>query len=56
MGMWLIMILKGCQNLKMLNDDYVFPPNYAHIWEKSQDIPLMHGSLPMKTNGVPWVD
>ena len=32
------------------------PPNYGFIWEKLQDIPLLHGSLPMKTNVAPWVD
>ena len=31
-------------------------PNYGFIWEKLQDIPLLHGSLPLKTNVAPWVD
>ena len=32
------------------------PPNYGFIWEKLQDIPLLQGSLPLKTNVAPWVD
>ena len=32
------------------------PPNYGFIWEKLQDIPLLQGSLPLKTNFAPWVD
>ena len=31
-------------------------PNYGFIWEKLQDIPLLQGSLPLKTNFAPWVD
>ena len=31
------------------------PPNYGFIWDKLQDIPLLHGSLPMKTNVEAWV-
>ena len=49
------MNLKDCQNLKTLNDGYVYLPNYGFRWEKSQDIPLLHVSLPMKTKGVPLV-
>ena len=54
--MWLIMNLKGCRNLKMPSDIYVFPPNYGFIWEKLQDIPLLQWALPLKTNVAPWVD
>ena len=32
------------------------PPNYGFIWEKLQDIPLLQGDLPLKTNVAPWVD
>ena len=56
LGMWLIMILKGCQNLKMLNDGCVFPRINRFIWEHLQDITLLHGSLSMKANGAPWMD
>ena len=31
-------------------------PNYGFIGEKLQDIPLLHGSLLLKTNVAPWVD
>ena len=33
----------------------VYSPNYGFIWEKLQDTQLLHGSLPMKANGAPWV-
>ena len=32
------------------------PPNYRFIWEKLQDISLLHGLLQLKTNVAPWVD
>ena len=32
------------------------PPNYGFIWETLHDVPLLHGSLPFKTNVAPWVD
>ena len=44
---WLIMNLKGCQN-------FMIPPNYGFIWEKLQNILLLHEYLRIKTNGVPW--
>ena len=53
--MWLIMILKGCQNLKMLNDGCVFPRINRFIWEHLQDITLLHGYLPIETSGAPSV-
>ena len=57
--MWLIMNFKGRWKLKMPNNGYMFIilPDYRFIWGKLQDIPLLHGSLPMKANGVMhWVD
>ena len=32
------------------------PPIYGFISEKLQDIPLLHGSLPLKTKFASWVD
>ena len=32
------------------------PPNYGFIWDKLQDIPLLQGYLPLKTNVAPRVD
>ena len=35
----------------------MYPPIYGFIWEKLQDIPLLHGPLPLETKMLhPWVD